>query len=74
MKKAILIIGAVATLVLAVLWYFDKVSEPLVAVGTGILTVLGYIFVPDEKIQKTKIKQQHSGTGDNVAGNKTVNN
>lgn len=74
MKKAILIIGAMATLVLAILWYFGKVSEPLVAVGTGVLTVVGYIFVPDEKKQNIKIKQKHTGTGDNVAGNKTVNN
>jgi hypothetical protein len=74
MKKVILIIGAIATLVLAILWYFNKVSEPLFSVGTGVLTVLGYIFVPDEKKHNTKIKQKHSGTGDNVAGNKTINN
>lgn len=72
MKKAILIIGAIATLILAILWYFDKVSEPLVAIGTGFLTVLGYIFVPDENKQSIKIKQKHSGTGDNVAGNKII--
>lgn len=74
MKKTILIIGAIATLILAILWYYDKVSEPLVTVGIGVLTVLGYIFLPDEQKQNTKIKQNHSGTGDNIAGNKTVNN
>lgn len=74
MKKAILIIGALATLILSILWYYGKVSEPLVAVGTGVLTVLGYIFVPNDKKQNISIKQNHSGKGDNVAGNKIVNN
>lgn len=73
MKKVILIIGSIATLILAVLWYFNKVTEPLVAIGTGILTLLGYIFVPNETGHtKTSIKQKHSGKGDNVAGNKTT--
>ena len=70
MKKAILIIGATVTLILAVLWYFDIVSEPLVAIGTGVLTVVGYIFAPANNAKKTTIKQKHSGEGDNVAGDK----
>lgn len=74
MKKVILILGSIVTLILAVLWYYGKVNEPIVAIGTGILTVIGYVLVPDEssKSTKTVIKQKHSGSGDNVAGNKIV--
>ena len=75
MKKIILILGSIATLILAILWYFGKVTEPLVSIGTGALTFLGFLFVPDDKPKsKTIIKQKHSGTGDNVAGNKIINN
>ena len=70
MKKAILIIGAIVTLTLAILWYFDIVSEPLVAIGTGVLTVVGYIFVPANNANKTTITQKHYGEGDNVSGDK----
>lgn len=71
MKKGILIIGSILTLLLAILWYFKIVSEPLVAVGTGALTLVSYIFVP-ENSDKTIINQKHSGNGDNVAGNKII--
>ena len=74
MKNSILIIGALSTLVLAILWYFQVVSEPLVSIGTGILTVISYMLIPEEKKNKTVIKQQHTGQGDNVLGNKTINN
>lgn len=74
MKNVILIIGALTTLVLAVLWYYNVVSEPIVSIGTGILTVLGYILIPDKKKSKIVVKQQHTGYGDNVLGNKTITN
>lgn len=72
MKKTILIIGSIATLILSILWYFDKVTEPMVAIGTGFLTVLAYVLVPDgdNKATNTTITQKHTGKGDNVAGNK----
>jgi hypothetical protein len=74
MKKIILIVGSVITLILAILWYKNIISEPLVAVGSGILTLLTLIFVPDndDKSIKTKITQKHYGKGDNVAGNKII--
>lgn len=75
MKNTILVIGALSTLVLAILWYFQVVSEPLVSIGTGILTVIGYMLIPnEEKKNNTVIMQQHTGQGDNVLGNKTINN
>lgn len=75
MKKIILIVGSILTLVLAILWYKNIISEPIVAIGTGILTLLTLIFFPDndDKSNKTKIKQKHYGKGDNVAGNKIIN-
>jgi hypothetical protein len=74
MKKIILILGGLITLTLAVLWYTDIISEPLFAVGTGIITLLSLIFIPENenKTGKTKITQNHSGKGDNVAGNKII--
>ena len=76
MKKIILIIGGIITLVLSILWYKDVITEPLFAVGTGIITILSLIFIPDKdnNTNKTKINQKHSGIGDNVAGNKTIKN
>lgn len=73
MNKIILVGGSTLTLILAVLWYFDYISEPLAAVGTGIVTLLSYIFIPEENSKRKKIiKQKHSGSGDNVAGNKII--
>lgn len=73
MKKIILIIGTIITLILAILWYLDFISEPVVTIGSGILTLLGYFFIPEknEKVKKT-INQKHSGPGDNIAGDKIV--
>lgn len=72
MKKSILIIGSILTLGLAILWYFNIISEPLVAIGSGILTLATYIFATDDKQFTKKINQKHSGKGDNVAGNKII--
>lgn len=75
MKKMILIVGGLLILILAILWYNDVITEPLVAVGTGIITLLSLIFIPENesKPSKTQIKQNHSGSGDNIAGNKIIN-
>ena len=74
MKKIILIIGGILTLVLSILWYKNIINEPLSAVGTGIVTLLCLVFIPDnnDNPNKTKIIQKHSGKGDNIAGNKIV--
>jgi len=74
MKRVILITGGLITLLLAILWYYDVITEPLVAVGTAIITLVSLIFVPENKnnSSQTKITQNHSGKGDNVAGNKII--
>lgn len=75
MKNIILIIGALSTLVLAVLWYLKIVSEPIVSISSGILTLIGYILIPNDKQNiKPEIKQELVGKGDNIAGNKATNN
>ncbi len=72
MKKIILITGGIITILLAFLWYFNVITEPVFTIGAGILTLIGYIFVDSEKPIKAvkKISQIHNGKGDNVAGNK----
>lgn len=74
MKKIILIIGSLITIILAILWYIQIISEPIVSIGTGILTLIGYIIIPNQE-QKSEpaIKQEHKGQGDNVVDNKTTN-
>lgn len=75
MKNIILIIGSLSTLILAILWYLQIVSEPIVSVGTGVLTFIGYLLIPSEKENnKSVIKQEHKGKGDNIIGDKTTNN
>lgn len=76
MKKIILIIGGLITVVLTALWYYNIITEPAAALGAAILTFLGYFFTEDGKEKpikkKTKIKQVHNGDGDNVGGDKIV--
>lgn len=73
MKKLILIIGGLITIVLTALWYFGIITEPAVALASAILTFLGYLYSDKEKPLKiTKIKQIHNGEGDNVAGDKII--
>jgi len=75
MKKTILIVGSLITLILAILWYKNIITEPLVAVGTGIITLISLIFIPDNKNNgnKKKVRQKHSGEGDNIGGDKIIN-
>ena len=76
MKNIILIIGGLITVILTVLWYFEVITEPVTAIGSAILTFLGYFFVGSDKSDKKvkKIKQVHHGNGDNVGGDKITNN
>ncbi len=73
MKNAILIVGAIITLVLAILWYMDIISEPLFAIGTAVLTLITYLVIPTKR-DKSNINQRHSGKGDNVGGDKIILN
>jgi hypothetical protein len=76
MKNKVLVLGSIATIILALLWYLEKITEPSFALGAGIITLIGYILAPEDsnKNAKTVNKQNHSGLGDNVLGNKTINN
>ena len=73
MRNTILITGGLITIILTVLWYFDIITEPAVAIGSATLTFLGFLFSTNDKKQK-KIKQTHFGEGDNVGGDKIINN
>ena len=72
-QNLILFIGALISIGLAVLWYFDIVSEPAVAIFSGVLTAVGYFLAsrkPDDPASvsgdknvinyKSKIKNQHN--------------
>lgn len=76
MKNIILIIGALITVMLIGLWYFEIITEPLAALGSAIFTLLSYLFLGNDKTGKKvkKIKQVHNGIGDNVVGDKITNN
>lgn len=74
MKNTILIIGGLITISLTILWYFEIITEPVAAIGSAILTFLGYLFTDKEKPVKNEknITQIHKGKGDNVAGDKII--
>lgn len=75
MKNFILIIGGLITVILTFLWYYEIITEPVAAIGSAMLTFLGYLFVGSDNSGKKikKIKQVHYGTGDNVRGDKITN-
>ena len=75
----ILIIGGVVTIALVILWYFEKISEPMAALGSAVLTLIGFIVSGNSEKKQTgdtkmKIKQEHSGEGDNIGRDKIVSN
>lgn len=72
-ENLILIVGIIVTAIFTLLWYFDIVQEPIIPICTSFLTFLGYFVAKRKDSNKTTIKQKHSGTGDNVAGNKVTN-
>lgn len=76
MKNKVIVLGSIATVILAILWYLEIITEPSFAIGAGIITLIGYILAPEDlnKSTRTINKQNHSGSGDNVLGNKTINN
>ena len=80
-----LIIGSLIVAYYAYKWYEIEQKngnlsfEPTVTLAGAVLTVLSY-FLTGESINKTDSKssnstitQNHTGKGDNIAGNKTVN-
>lgn len=77
----ILIVGSIITIVLTLLWYFEVIGEPMVALGGAVLTFVGYIVSGKTNTRNNNIKkvsstlnQTHSGSGDNVGGDKIVKN
>lgn len=77
-RNTILILGSAITVVLIILWALEIIGEPIAALGGGILTLLGYLFVNEGENYKNEssiknIKsniQTHKGRGDNVGGDK----
>jgi len=77
----ILIIGSIITIILILLWYFEVIGEPIAALGGAAVTLIGYIISTKKSAQSNskkkisaKINQTHSGKGDNVGGDKIINN
>lgn len=81
----ILITVSIITIILTLLWYFEVIGEPIAALGGAVLTFMSYILSykmnTDTKEEEhstgkkpTIINQTHSGTGDNIGGDKIVNN
>ena len=72
----VLIVGGIITVILVILWYFEVISEPMAALGSAVLTLIGFMMSNNSdngnKGNKTKINvtQKHSGTGDNVGRDK----
>lgn len=84
-SNQVLIIGSVITIILIILWQFEVIGEPIAALGGAFLTLIGYLItnnnkrlfgndkvVVEEKNNEAKISQKHSGTGDNVGGDKNI--
>ena len=75
------LIGAALSVVLLALWYFDIVGEPVPALVASLVTFLLFFFPkgktgenasPETPAKGTSIIQKHTGSGDNIAGGKTV--
>lgn len=73
-KKVLVTLGILATLVLAFLWYKGYIDEPLYTIGALIVTLFIQFFISEDTDNTKIINQKHSGNGDNVAGDKIVNN
>jgi hypothetical protein len=76
MKYFFSILAAVITLIFTILWYCDVVSEPFVAVISAIITLVSFAFAKKEKlpVETRKTEQNHYGSGDNIGGDKIINN
>lgn len=78
MKNMILIVGGVITILLAFLWYFDKITEPMFTICSAILTFFGYLFVNSDKKKKnpetTKMKQKSGSNSTNIQVGGDYNN
>jgi len=75
MKNYVLVIGGLITVALTILWYCNIITEPVTAIASALLTTLAYLFTAnnDSAKKNKKIIQTHSGIGDNVGGDKIVN-
>lgn len=83
-KNTILIIGSLIVVFFACKWYIIEQKngnpslEPTVTLAAALLTLTGYFIAsqPNKTVEpndKQEVQQNHSGKGDNVAGNKIVN-
>jgi NB-ARC domain-containing protein len=69
-SNTILLIGSLLVLIASLLWYFEIISEPTVAIATGILTSMGFILARRKEGKQAAKKTK--GGGDKVEGNKTT--
>lgn len=81
-KKILLIVGSSIVLLFSILWLLKIVEEPMVAIVSAIITILGYIISEKNQSKETtfheskpneKITQIHNGKGDIVGRDKIVN-
>jgi hypothetical protein len=73
-SKTILFLGSAIVLILSIKWYFTDNSsfEPIVTIGTSILTILGYYFALFEEKENNESNENgiQRNTNIKVSGNK----
>lgn len=75
----VLIIGSIIIIIFILLWYFEVIGEFIVVLGGVGLILVGYIYLNKVSIKNKreiifKINQIYLGLGDNIGGDKIVNN
>ena len=91
-NNSVLVIGSIIVVIFTLLWAFQIVEEPIAALSSAVLTLVGYLLMlkqgnvkhkneKPKEIQNShksssssRITQNHSGSGDNVAGDKVTYN
>ena len=61
----IAIIGSIISLIAAIFWYFDKISEPTYAIICAAITLFATLFVL-QKEQKNKEEESNNSGNNNV--------